>query len=506
MGDRGFRGDTRGPRRFTPSRDILASVNDLRFPLALSYDDVLLVPQRSDIASRRDIDTSCQFTRNVQLAVPIVSANMDTVTEADMAIAIARVGGIGVIHRFLTVAEQVRAVARVKRAEALVIEDPFTVPVTLTVGEAIAEMRLRSVSGLVVVGGDGRPVGIVTARDTRLQDDPSRSVREVMTPAERLVTAPVGISSDDAALRMRDARVEKLPLLGADGRLAGLITLRDLIQRSERPNATKDDRGRLAVAAAIGVRGDHLERAAALAEAGADALVLDIAHGHMDQALDAIGQVRDAAPGLDIVAGNVATAAGARDLIAAGADGVKVGVGPGSACTTRLVAGVGVPQLSAVIACAEVCNAAGVPLIADGGIRYGGDLAKAIGVGADTVMVGNLLAGTTESPGRVVSRNGSRVKVFRGMASAGAAESRRSIDTPDAPADDIDFSPVPEGVEAVVQLRGDAAGVVSDLVGGLRSGMSYTNARSIMEMKERAQFVRITPAGLVESRPHDVTM
>jgi IMP dehydrogenase len=478
--------------------------------LALSYDDVLLVPLRSPIASRSEVDTSSQLTRRIRLAAPVVSANMDTVTESAMAIAMARAGAIGVIHRFLTIDEQVAEVARVKRAEALVIEDPFVVRPDLSLEGALQMMAQTGANGLVVVDSERRPVGILTRRDTLLRDDPAQPVSQLMTPAERLITAPAGVDAEDAARILRDARIEKLPLVDDDGRLAGLITLRDLMQRKERPEATKDARGRLAVAAAIGVRGDHLERAKALAEAGADALVLDIAHGHMEQALSAIGEVREWVGDTEVIAGNVATADGARDLIAAGADAVKVGVGPGSVCSTRVVAGVGVPQFTAVAECAEVCAAHGVPLIADGGIRAGGDVAKAVGAGADTVMVGNLLAGTDESPGMVVNRGGTRVKVFRGMASAGAAAARRAVDGDArellAREDQTDFSPiVPEGVEAVVPLRGDAASVVQELVGGLRSGMSYSNAATVEQMKERARFVRITPGGLKESHPHDVS-
>lgn len=486
-------------------------MNSTPYPLALSYDDVLLVPQRSPIASRADVDTTGRLTRRITLTSPVVAANMDTVTEAPMAIAMARAGGIGVIHRFLTIEEQVDQVTRTKRAEALVIDDPFSIPPDLPLADAMEAMRQHGASGLVVIDGDRRPVGMVTRRDMLLRDDLTIPVSEVMSPRERLIVAPVGIDEDAAALLLRDERIEKLPLVDADGRLAGLITMRDLLQRKERPSATKDERGRLSVAAAIGVRGDFLERAQALVDAGADALVLDIAHGHMEQALDAVREVVAIVKPVEVIAGNVATAEGARDLIAAGADAIKVGVGPGSACSTRVVAGVGVPQFTAVTMCAEVCREHGVPIIADGGIRAGGDVAKAIGAGADTVMVGNLLAGTTESPGTVVSRGGARVKVFRGMASAGAAAARRAIDgdPQDALArgDQTEFSPiVPEGVEAVVPLRGSAADIVGQLVGGLRSGMSYSNATTIREMQERAQFVRITSAGLTESHPHDVTM
>ncbi len=475
------------------------TVDDI--PLGLSYDDVLLVPSRSGIRSRGEVDVTTRLTRRLRLATPIVSANMDTVTEARMAIAMARLGGLGVIHRFLSVERQAAEVARVKRAEALVIQDPHTLPEGATLGQARAEMARRGVSGLVVVDAESRAVGILTHRDMVLRDDEATPVRDIMTPRERMVTGGPGTTVEAAAELLRDARVEKLPLVDEGGRLVGLITLKDLLQRIERPDATKDARGRLAVGAAIGVRGDFRERARELAAAGADLLVLDIAHGHAEAALRAIGEVREWVDGgTDIIAGNVATAEGARDLVSAGADAVKVGVGPGSVCTTRVVAGVGVPQLSAVMACAEACAAHDVPVIADGGIRAGGDVAKAIAAGAESVMVGNLLAGTPESPGDVVTRNGSRVKVFRGMASGAAASARRA-----AEGGTSDFAPVvAEGVEAVVPLRDEVEVIVHSLVGGLRSGMSYSNARTIGEMHENARFVRITPGGLRESYPHDV--
>ncbi len=486
-------------------------MNDPSFPLALSYDDVLLAPQRSPIASRGDVDTTGRFTPRIFLRSPVVAANMDTVTEAPMAIAMARAGGIGVIHRFLTIDQQVAEVARTKRAEALVIDDPFTISPDLPISGAMDLIEVHGTGGLVVVDDDRRPVGMVTRRDLLLRDDLTQPVSSVMSPRERLVVAPSGIDEDDAARLLRDERIEKLPLVDDEGRLAGLITMRDLLQRKERPTATKDARGRLSVAAAIGVRGDYRERAKALVDAGADALVLDIAHGHMEQALDAVGVIAEIVAPVEVIAGNVATAEGARDLIAAGANAVKVGVGPGSACSTRVVAGVGIPQFTAVRECAEACHEHGIPVIADGGIRAGGDVAKAIGAGADTVMVGNLLAGSTESPGTVVRRGGAMVKVFRGMASAGAAAARRAIDGDAESAlareDQTDFSPiVPEGVEAVVPFRGGAAEVVGQLVGGLRSGMSYSNATTVPEMQRVARFVRITSAGLKESHPHDVTM
>jgi len=478
-------------------------VNEAGIPLALSYDDVLLAPRRSGISSRSDVDVSTRLSRNVRLAVPIVSANMDTVTGSEMAIAMARAGGIGFIHRFLSIEEQVDEVARVKRAEALVISDPHTIAPGATLVDAQAVMRRRRVTSLMVTHPDGRLAGVLTARDVMLRTDPLETVGTLMTPRERLVTGGPGTGTEEAARLLRDARVEKLPLVDEEDHLVGLITLRDILQRAERPEATKDARGRLAVGAAIGVRGDFIERAQALQAAGADVVVLDIAHGHAEHAVRAIGEVREGlGEGVDVIAGNVATAEGARDLAAAGADAVKVGVGPGSVCTTRIVAGVGVPQFSAVLECAEAVAPHGVPVIADGGIRAGGDVAKAIAAGAETVMVGNLLAGTPESPGVVVARNGTRVKVFRGMASAGAAAARRAVDGDDP----TEFNPiVPEGVEAVVPLRDPAAAILHGLVGGLRSGMSYSDARTIPEFHANARFVRITPGGLRESHPHDVS-
>ena len=482
-------------------------VNSAGIPLALSYDDVLLSPRRSGIGSRSDVDVSTRLTTRLRLAVPVVSANMDTVTEAPMAIAMARAGGIGIVHRFLTVEQQVAEVVRVKRAEALVIPDPHTIAPGARLSDARAEMERRGVTSLVVVHPGGALAGILTRRDVMLQTDPLTPVGDLMTPRERLITGGPGTTGDEAARLLRDGRVEKLPLVGDGDRLVGLITMRDLMQRAERPEATKDDRGRLVVGAAIGVRGDFIERARALQEAGADVVVLDIAHGHADHSVQAVGLVREAlGDGTDIIAGNVATPEGARELAEAGANGVKVGVGPGSVCTTRVVAGVGVPQLTAVMQCAEACALLGVPVIADGGIRFGGDVAKAIAGGAETVMVGNLLAGTPESPGVVVSRNGTRVKVFRGMASSAAAAARRAVENGGEDEDATEFTPVvAEGVEAVVPLRDETAVVVHTLVGGLRSGMSYSDARTIPEFHRNASFVRITPGGLRESHPHDVS-
>ena len=474
------------------------------FPLALTYDDVLLVPRRSGIGSRSDVDTTARLTRQLTITAPVVAANMETVTEARMAIAMARAGGFGVIHRFLPLEQQVAEVERVKRAENLVIAKPYAIAADATIAEALELMRSREVKSLLVTAADGRLGGILTTRDLVLAE-PGDTVARHATPRDRLVTATPGIDLDEARELLHRHRLEKLPLLDDAGFAAGLVTMRDLMALRERPKASKDAQGQLLVGAAIGVRGDWLERAAALVAAGADALVLDIAHGHADHAVRALEHLRSELPDAQLVAGNVATGEGADDLCKAGADAVKVGVGPGSACTTRIVAGVGVPQLTAVLDAVAACAKHGVPVIADGGIREPGDVAKAIAAGAETVMVGNLLAGTDESPGRLVSRGGQKFKVYRGMASAEATRIRMAAEGLEPP-DDSEFAQVvPEGVEATVPHRGEAGQVVHRLVGGLRSAMSYADAHSIAEFHANARFVRITTAGLIESRPHDLS-
>jgi len=467
----------------------------------LTFDDVLLIPRRSPVESRAEVDTRTQLARGIELSVPIVSANMDAVTESEMAIAMAREGGLGIIHRFLPTDQQVAEVRRVKRAESIVIEQPYTIRPDQTLREAVAFLEEHGSAGLLVVQ-DGRLVGIVTARDLLFEEDLDRPVREVMTPRDRLVTAPPGISMEEAKRILHAHRVEKLPLVDGDGRLVGLVTSRDIRARSQYPHATKDERGRLRVGAAVGVRGDYLERAAALVEEGVDVLVVDVAHGHSEAVLRAVRTLRRRFPEVPIVAGNVATAEGTVDLIEAGADAVKVGVGPGSTCTTRVVTGAGVPQLSAILDCARAARPRGVPIIADGGIRSSGDITKALAAGASAVMLGNLLAGTEESPGATVIRNGRQYKTYRGMASLWATARRRSLDSP---VDEEDIGQiVAEGIEALVPYRGKVADVLRQLVGGLRSGMSYCGARTIPELWENARFVRITPAGLRESLPHDV--
>lgn len=475
-------------------------------PLALTYDDVLLVPCRSAITSRRDVDTSTRLTRDLRLNLPIVSANMDTVTEARMARAMAREGGIGVIHRFMPIEQEAAEVQRVKRPEEMVGgRHLHTIAPGRTLGEAITLMGRHNVNSLLVVGEEDRLLGIVTSRDVLFAEDPSQPVERLMTGGEQLVTAPVGTRLEEARRILHEHRLEKLPLVDATGHLRGLITARDVLRLTEHPMAARDSQGRLLVGAAIGAVGDYLERAEALVAAEVDVLVVDIAHGHSEHALLATRRVKEAFPHVQLIAGNVATAEGTRDIAEAGADAVKVGVGPGAACSTRIVAGVGVPQLTALFDCVAAAAELDVPIIADGGIRSSGDLAKALAAGAETVMIGSLLAGTEESPGRTVLRGGGRFKVYRGMASLGAAEARRQRESSEDVLDELAAAVVPEGVEAVVQYRGSLADVLYQQVGGLRSGMSYLNARTLEELRHNARFVRMTDAGRAESQPHDLT-
>lgn len=479
----------------------------VRASTGLSFDDVLLVPRFSQVKSRADVRTDTVFARRLPLHIPIVSANMDTVTECDMAIAMARAGGIGIIHRFMSIEHQAREVRRVKRAEALVVEHPATLLPTATVAAARAAMEQHGIGGLIVIGTDNTVLGIVTRRDIMFHepDDEDTPVSAVMTSGKDLITAPKGTSFEAARAILHKARVEKLPLVDVDGRLAGLITAKDVEHLQHYPNATKDPKGRLRVGAAIGVRPGYLRRAEALLEAGVDALVVDIAHGHSTNAVDAASELRGRfGEAWQLVIGNVATREGTQRLIDAGADAVKVGVGPGSICITRLVTGFGVPQLSAIAEASEAAAPSGVPIIADGGIRNSGDIVKALAAGAQTVMIGSLLAGTRESPGMVVQRNGRRYKLTRGMASLGATIDRDSSE------DEAVFQKreyervVPEGVEASVPYRGPVEDILHQLVGGLRSGLSYAGALSIGDLKRTAEFVRLTPAGLKESGPHDV--
>lgn len=475
----------------------------VRPAVGLTFDDVLLSPRHSAIRSRGETRTDTAFSRRIPLRMPIVSANMDTVTESEMAIAMARAGGIGVIHRFMPIERQAAEVRRVKRAEALVILSPLTLMPNARVADAQHAMAEHGVGGVVVVDAENVVHGIVTRRDIMFIGDPEIPVSAVMTGRDKLITAPRGTSFEAAREILDRHRVEKLPLVDEHGRLAGLITAKDVEHMKDYPNATKDLRGHLRVAAAVGVRPGFAERAEALLEAGADALVIDIAHGDSVNAISAARTLRERfRDGWELVIGNVATAEGTRRLVDAGADAIKVGIGPGSICITRLVTGFGVPQLTAIADCAAAAQ--GVPLIADGGIRNSGDIVKALAAGAQTVMVGSLLAGTKESPGIVVVRNGRRYKLTRGMASLGATMSRDTRENGAAANRNEYAKIVPEGVEASVPYRGPVGDILHQLVGGLRSGLSYCGAATIRELQAEAEFIQITGAGRAESGPHDV--
>lgn len=469
----------------------------------LTFDDVLLVPAASEVLPS-EADTGSWLTARIPLAVPLVSAAMDTVTEAAMAIAMARLGGIGVIHRNLSIEDQAGEVDRVKRSESGMISDPLTVGPDETVGDARRLMAAYHLSGVPVVDADGRLVGIVTNRDLRFERADHRPLREVMT-ADDLVVAPVGTSLDEAVALLQAHRIEKLPIVDKSGILRGLITVKDIQKRIDFPQATKDAQGRLRVAAAVGTGPDTLERVEALVERGADVIVVDTAHGHSHAVLEVVAKVKSSWA-VDVVAGNVATAAATAALVAAGADAIKVGIGPGSICTTRVVAGVGVPQITAIFDCAAEAARQGVPVIADGGVQYSGDLAKALAAGASAVMVGNLLAGVDESPGEVVVSHGERVKAYRGMGSLGAMQGRSwSKDRYFQGHVEEASALIPEGIEGQVPYKGPLANVVHQLVGGLRQAMGYCGARTIGDL-HRAQFVRVSPASLRESHPHDVVI
>jgi IMP dehydrogenase len=479
-------------------------------PTGLTYDDVLLLPAESDVVPS-DVDTTSRVSRRVTVKLPLLSAAMDTVTEARMAIAMARQGGLGVLHRNLSVVEQAQQVDLVKRSEAGMVTHPVTTTTEATLAEVDLLCARYRISGLPVVDDHDRLVGIVTNRDLRFETDMTRHVGEVMTRMP-LVTAPVGIAADDAMALLARHKVEKLPLVDATGRLRGLITVKDFTKSEQYPHATKDDSGRLRVGAAIGFYADAWERAMALVEAGVDVLFVDTAHGHSRGVIEMIKRLKNepAAADVDVIGGNVATHTGAQALVEAGADGVKVGVGPGSICTTRVVAGVGVPQVTAIFSAAQACRAAGVPVIADGGLQYSGDIAKALVAGADVVMLGSLLAGCEESPGELVFINGKQFKQYRGMGSLGAAQSRgrgRSYSKDRYFQGDVaDDKFVPEGVEGQVPYRGPLSAVAYQLIGGLRQSMFYVGARTVPELQERGEFVRITSAGLKESHPHDIQM
>ncbi len=472
----------------------------------LTFDDVLLVPKRSSVRSRKEVQTTSRLSRHLELKVPIVSAPMDTVTEHSMAITMARAGGIGIIHRFMGLEQQVEEVLKVKRSESIVIEQPYTITGDQKLKDAKRLMSQYGVSGLLILDERGRLQGILTTRDILFERDPEKKVTEMMTRIKSMVTAPSDVTLQEAERILHRHKLEKLPLIDKDGALRGLITSRDMLSLEQYPNASKDEKGRLMVGAAVGVKKGYLERVKALHEAGVDVLVLDVAHAHSDITLDAIRSIKKSIPDAELIAGNVATKEGTEDLIAAGADAVKVGIGSGSICITRIVTGAGVPQLTAIIECTKVADKANVPIIADGGIRNSGDITKAIAAGASTVMVGSLLAGTEESPGMTVMREGRKYKLVRGMASVAASYDRTSREAEQADEDGADslLDYVPEGVEAFVLYKGNASELVSQLVGGLKSGLSYCGATEISQVRGKANFVRISQAGLKESYPHDV--
>ncbi|QSS97584.1 IMP dehydrogenase [Psychroflexus sp. ALD_RP9] len=483
--------------------NLIAMTNSKVKGLGLTYDDVLLVPAYSDVLPRT-VSIQSKFTKNISLNVPIVSAAMDTVTESRMAIAIAREGGIGVLHKNMTIEAQALKVRRVKRAESGMIIDPVTLPITATVKDANDSMREHSIGGIPIVDDSKKLIGIVTNRDLRFEQKNDRPIKEVMT-TDNLVTVSEGTSLKEAEVVLQQHKIEKLPVIDNENKLVGLITFRDITKLTQKPAANKDEFGRLRVAAALGVTNDIVERASALVNAGVDAVVIDTAHGHTKGVVEVLKRIKSKFPKLDVVVGNVATAEAAKYLVDAGADAVKVGIGPGSICTTRIVAGVGYPQLSAIMEVSEAIKGTGVPVIADGGIRYTGDIPKAIAGGADCVMLGSLLAGTKESPGETIIYEGRKFKSYRGMGSIEAMD-KGSKDRyfQDVEADIKKL--VPEGIVGRVPYKGELVESMVQFIGGLRAGMGYCGAKDIQTLKDSAQFVQITSSGVMESHPHSVSI
>lgn len=469
-------------------------------PLALTYDDVLIVPRRSTLTSRSQAITKTRLTKKITLNIPIVSSNMDTVTESEMAVALARLGGIGIVHRFMTIEENVEEIKRVKRAQNFIISEPYTIDPHKTLGDAKKFIADKGVSGLLVANGDKKLRGILSKRDFVFSGDDNRLIEHVMTPREKLIVGNKNTTFDEAREKMALHKIEKLPLVDEDNQIVGLITSDDIRLLIDYPLANIDSSGRLIVGGCVGVTGDFVERAQALIKAGADLLVVDIAHGHSDMMFNALAKLKEACSDAQLVAGNIASAEAARELCEAGVDALKVGVGPGTICITRLVTGCGVPQLTAVMEVAEVAKKYGVPVIADGGVQKSGDIVKAIGAGADAVMLGGLLAGTKESPGVMMNRGDKKYKVCRGSASFAIAQRRKQIQQENKNLAEV----VPEGVESIVPYKGPVADLIGQLVGGLKSGMSYTNSRTIEELQHNAEFVQITNAGLRESGAHDL--
>jgi IMP dehydrogenase len=470
----------------------------------LTFDDVLLIPKRSPIISRSQTNLKTRLSRNISLNIPIISANMDTVTESPMAIALAREGGIGIIHRFMTIQDQVDEVLKVKRSESVMIEQPYTISIDSTVGYAKKIMHDFGVSGLLIAK-DKKLAGIITKRDLLFETNFENNVSSVMS--KDVVFAELGTTIEKAKYILHKNRIEKLPIIDKDKQIIGLITSKDILKMEEFPNASKDKKGRLLVGAAVGVKGDYLERTEALLDAGADVMVVDIAHGHSDNAINCVHLIKKAFKDCELIAGNIATGHGTEDLIRAGVDAVKVGVGSGSICITRVITGSGVPQLTAILDSVKIAKEYEVPVISDGGIRNSGDLTKALAAGSSSVMVGSLLGGTDESPGKTLVKNGKKYKIYRGMASFYASLGRKYREEGEQLIESEDLNDyVPEGVEAMVSYKGSVVEIIRQLVGGLRSGLSYCGAKTITEMQQNAEFVRITTAGYIESQPHDVNV
>ena len=469
----------------------------------LTFDDVLLVPKYSDITSRAQTSLATRLSRNISLNIPLVSANMDTVTESAMAVTMAREGGIGIIHRFLTIKEEVNEVLKTKRSGSVMIEKPYVIGPDQTVRDAIKYMEEKGVSGLLVSDSESKLVGILTSRDVQFADL-SQLIRDVMT--KDVITAKSGIDLDDAKDLLQKHRIEKLPLVDEKQVIKGLITSKDITNRENFPSASKDKKGRPLVGAAVGVKGDFMDRAEALMDAEVDIIVVDIAHGHSENAINTVRHLKKAFPNCELIAGNVATSKGAEDLIKAGVDAVKVGVGSGSICITRVVTGSGIPQLTAVMDCAKIGKEYDIPIISDGGTRTSGDVTKALAAGSSSVMIGSLFGGTDESPGTTIMKNGKRFKIYRGMASLAASLGRKSKESGFVSLDDDLNDYVAEGVEAMVPYKGSVTDIIKQLTGGIRSGLSYCGARNISQMQENAEFIKISQAGFAESQPHDVSL
>jgi len=471
----------------------------------ITFDDVLLVPKFSDISSRTQTDLSTKLSKNITLNIPLISANMDTVTESTMAVTMARQGGIGIIHRFLTIQEQANQVLKVKRSGSVMIENPYLVSQDETISTALDIMDEKEVSGLLVVDSESSLVGILTERDVLFESlDSTKLVKELMT--KDVITSKPGINVDEAKDILKNNRIEKLPLVDDDQKIHGLYTTQDILNTENYPIASHDSKGRPLVGAAVGVKGDFLERTEALLEAGTDAIVVDIAHGHSENAISTVKNIKKAFPDCELIAGNVATAQGTEDLINAGVDAVKVGVGSGSICITRVITGSGVPQLTAVLDCAEIGKKYDIPIISDGGTRTSGDATKALAAGASSVMLGSMLGGTDESPGSTISKNGKRYKIYRGMASLAAARGRKSKETGLVDLGDDLNDYVAEGVEAFVPYKGTVTDILTQITGGIRSGLSYCGGHTIQQMQENAEFIKMSGAGFAESKPHDVDL